>query len=325
MIGDGQPCFIIAEAGLNHDGDLEQAKRLIRAAAEAEADLVKFQIYRTEEFCSRSAAYYDLFKGLEFSTEEWGELADTARDTGILFSGSVFGEESTDLLDRLGTPLFKVASGDLTDLPLLEYIAARQRPIILSTGMAHLSEVEEALRTIYESGNGQVALLHCVSSYPTAVADANLLAIRQLKEVFRMPVGFSDHTEGSLIPAVAVAVGAQLIEKHFTLDRRLPGPDHALSLEPADFREMVKTIRSVEAALGDGLKRPAAAEEEIRPLARRSLAAREGIAAGDILTEEKIKIVRPGTGIEPKHRSIVVGRAARNAIAADTPITWSDV
>lgn len=325
IIGDGAPTFVIAEAGINHNGKIELAKKLIQEAANAGANAVKFQMFKTEEFCSKNSEYFDLFKAIEFSEDEWIEIAEFAKDIGIIFTASVFGEESADLLDKVKSPVYKIASGDLTHLPLLNYVARKNKPIILSTGMSMVGEIEEAMSEIYNTGNQQLALLHCVSNYPAKYEETNLRTIQTLKEVFKVPVGFSDHTIGIFIPVVAVAMGANIIEKHFTLDKSMKGPDHKLSQEPHEFKEMVKNIRSIERALGDGIKKLTKDEENVKKLIRRSIAAKVEIPEETIITKDKIKIVRPENGIEPKFVGLVVGRRAKRNIAKDEPIKWDAV
>ena len=323
IIGDGRPCFIIAEAGINHNGNLEIAKQLVDSAAKAGADAVKFQIYKAEEFCSTNSEYFDTFKSIEFSTDEWTEISEYAIKRDIIFTASVFGEESADLLDALGSQVFKIASGDLTHYPLLRYIAKKKKPIILSTGMSDIGEINDALNEIYSMGNRNVALLHCVSNYPTKYEEANLFAIKTMKECFKIPVGFSDHTIGITIPIAAVASGANIIEKHFTLDKNMEGPDHKLSLDPDEFRQMVKNIKYVEWAMGDGIKRPTKEEEEIKKVARRSVVAKIDIPEGAIITtEDMFDVKRPGTGIEPKYMERIVGKRARIDIKEGDLITW---
>jgi N,N'-diacetyllegionaminate synthase len=324
-LGDGEPALIIAEAGLNHDGKLAQAKSLIQSAAEAGADAIKFQIYTTEELCGSNSALFALFKSLEFSKDRWLELADYAKDYDIIFTASVFGESSADLLETIGSPMFKIASGDLTYLPLLGYVAKKDRPIVLSTGMSTLGEIEDALNEIYKAGTRSVVLMHCVSTYPTAYEDANLRAIETLKYAFGLPVGFSDHTEGTVLPVVAVALGANAIEKHMTPDRTLPGPDHFFSLEPPEYKAMVERIRLAEQAVGDGIKRPTAAEQVTRDQARRFLTANTEIAAGATITRDMVKTVRSNPAIEPKFVDLIIGRTTKRTIAKDQAITWQDV
>ncbi|AXV38918.1 N-acetylneuraminate synthase family protein [Methanobacterium sp. BAmetb5] len=325
VIGDTEPTFIIAEAGLNHDGDLSQAKRLIKSAASSGADSIKFQIFKAEEISSPQSDYYDLFKSLELSDEEWIDLAEYADSNGILFTASVFGTHSVDLFDEIESPLYKVASGDLTYLQLLSQIARKKKPIVLSTGMSSICEIEEALNVVYNEGNQNIALMHCVSNYPTNYEDTNLNFIKTLKKLFKVPVGFSDHTIGTLIPALAVVMGADLVEKHFTLDQNLPGPDHQLSLEPGEFKSMVKNIRLAETSTGSQMKTITEDEKNLRSLARRSITAKKYIKKGEILTEDKIKYLRPGTGIEPKFGDLIIGKTVKNDIDKDQQLQWDDL
>ncbi len=324
-VGEGEPTFIIAEAGINHDGKPEQAKDLIRKAAEIGADAIKFQIFTTEELASKQSSYHKLFKSLELGKDKWVELAGLSERLGLIFFASSFGKESADLSQELGMPVFKVASGDLTYLSFLEYLAKKDKPIILSTGMGTIAEVDEALNVIYGAGNKEVILLHCVSNYPADEKDTNLRAIETLKQVFQVPVGLSDHTEGISIPAAAVALGAKVIEKHFTLDKNLPGPDHKCSLTPDQFKQMIKTIRAVELALGNAVKVPSKSEKEVRDAARRSIIAKVDIAEGSILREEMLKVVRPGTGIPPKYIGLIIGRKAKKDISAEEVLTWDKI
>lgn len=314
--------MIIAEAGINHNGNVELAKKIIRETATIGADIVKFQIYQVEEFCSKNNIYYNLFKAIEFDEEEWVEIANYAKDQKILFSASVFGNISADILEKIGSPVYKISSGDVTDLPLLNYVARKNKPIILSTGMASIPEIDDAINEIYNTGNHQVFLLHCVSNYPTKFEETNLRAIQTLKSVFKVQVGFSDHTEGILIPPVAVAMGANIIEKHITLDKSFPGPDHKLSLEPNEFKKMILSIRAVESALGCGIKKPSIEEEKVKMDIRRSIIANVDIRKGTIITKDKLKIVRPASGIEPKFIDLVYGKVAKENISADEPLSW---
>ena len=321
-VGYGEKTFIIAEAGLNHDGDFSLAKKLVEKAAESGADAVKFQIFKTEEFISGDAEYFDLFKSLEFKMEEWTELANLADKLGIIFSASVFDEESADFLADAGSPVYKIASGDLNHHTLLSYISKKNLPVILSTGMATLDEIDESLNNIYSSGNKQVALMHCVSLYPTEYGDANLNLINNLKQLFNIPVGFSDHTIGNLIPSLAVAKGADLIEKHFTVDKNLPGPDHKLSIDPAEFKDMVEKIRITESAMGDGVKVVTDNEKQIKKMGRRSITAVDNINKGEKISMDKIKILRPGTGIEPKYIDSIIGKKVKENVKKNQTINW---
>ncbi len=322
-IGCGEPTFIIAEAGINHDGKYSRAKELVEMAVKTGADAVKFQIFRAEEFCNENTDDYDLFSSLELSIDNWFDLAGFAEDQGIIFTASVFGEESADILNEVNAPVYKIASGDLTHLPLLDYISKKNKSIILSTGMSTIGEIDESLNKIYNSGNHKVALMHCVSNYPTNYKDTNLKFIQTLKDVFKIPIGFSDHTKGALVPALAVANGAQLIEKHFTIDKNLPGPDHELSLEPDEFKEMVKNIRIAECSLGNGIKNLTEEEKHTKNLARRGITAKIDILKGDTITEDKIKIVRPAIGLEPKFFELVVGKTVNIDVVKNQAITWN--
>jgi N-acetylneuraminate synthase/N,N'-diacetyllegionaminate synthase len=324
-IGNGNPCYIIAEAGLNHDGSVEQAKDLVRSAKSAGADMVKFQIYETLELCSRSSKSYNLFSGLELKEEQWKEVAAEAKHAGIEFSASVFGTRSAEILDSIGTNCYKIASGDLTYIQLLSHVARSGKPIILSAGMSYLGEVESAVNMIRSNGNDQIALLHCVSNYPTQASDANLRSMETMRTVFGVPVGFSDHTMDSVVPVAAVAMGANIIEKHFTLSKDLPGPDHKLSMVPAEFRKMIDQIRIVEQAFGDGVKRPVQKEMPVRLSSRRSVVSQRDIEQGDIIDQDSVRIARPGTGIGPEMLGLVIGRPARKRIRAETPLTWDDL
>jgi len=335
-IGEGDPCFIIAEAGDNHNGDVNLAKKLIDVAREAEADAVKFQTFRTEEVISRGAekaeyqkettgtgeSQFEMDKRLELTPETWRGIAAYAREKGIMFLSSPSDNPSVDLLDELKVPAFKIGSGEITNFPLLKYIAGKRKPVILSTGMATLEEIEAALEVIRQEGVEDIVLLHCITSYPAKIKDMNLKAMATLRDAFKLPVGLSDHSPGITVPIAAVAMGACVIEKHFTLDKNLPGPDHRASLEPDELKQMVKAIRETESALGDGVKRPGGAEEEIKRVARRSLVARVDIPKGKIITGEMLAIKRPGTGIEPRHIDEFIGKRARTDVKEDTLITW---
>jgi len=325
IIGEGEPCFVIAEAGVNHNGDFARAKSLIDAAILARADAVKFQTYRTERLVTADApvadyqkriagggeSQADMLKKFELSFEAFRELADYCREKGILFLSTPFDEESADFLFDLGVPAFKMGSGDLTHLSFLKYVARKGLPMIVSTGMADMSDVEAAAQALRHAGNSQFILLHCVSAYPADPATVNLRAMRALARQFNVPVGFSDHTRGIEVAVGAAALGACVIEKHFTLDRRLPGPDHAASLEPRELAAMVYAIRTVQAALGEGIKQPIEAERNVALASRRSLVAARAILAGTKLTTDYVQMRRPGTGLSPSRLGELVGRIVR--------------
>ncbi len=335
-VGDGAPVFIVAEAGVNHNGDPALARRLVDVAAEAGADAVKFQTFRSEALVSRSApkaAYQreaadrdesqaEMLARLELTLDQHAELQEHCAKRGILFFSSPFDERSADVLDTLGVRLFKLPSGEITNLPFLRHVAAKGKPIILSTGMSTLAEVAEAVAQIRAAGDPLLALLHCVSAYPAPASEMNLRAMDTLRERFGCPVGLSDHTLGIEVAVAAVARGAAIVEKHLTLDKRLPGPDHRASLDPGEMAALVRAIRTVEAALGDGEKRPMPSEDDTRRVARKSLVAARPIRAGERLTADLIAIKRPGTGISPADLPRVLGRTVRRNLAADEVLDW---
>jgi N-acetylneuraminate synthase len=334
-IGTGHPVFIIAEAGVNHNGDMNLARQLIDVAAQAGVDAVKFQTFRAEKVVSPYApkatyqqqkigdeeSQLEMVKRLELPFESFRELYNYCHTRNILFMSTPFDEDSVDFLADLGMTIFKIPSGEITNLPFLTHVARKGRPMIVSTGMAFLGEVEAAVRAIEAVGNHSFALLHCVSNYPANPADVNLRAMQTMTRAFNVPVGYSDHTLGSEVALAAVALGACIIEKHFTLDRNLPGPDHQASAEPAELAALVRGIRVVEASLGDGRKQPAASEANTAAVARKSLVAACDIPAGATLTEMMIALKRPGTGLPPAMREFLIGRVARTMISAGTLLT----
>jgi N-acetylneuraminate synthase len=327
-------CYIIAEAGVNHNGDIGLAKKLIDAAKEAGADAVKFQTFKAEEVVcqkARKAQYqidntgnlesqYDMIKSLELSYEDFTELKKYADNKGITFLSTPFDNGSADFLDELDIPLFKI-----TNIPLLEHIGKKQKPVILSTGMSTLGEVEEAVEALKHTGTESITLLHCTTSYPAPLESINLSAMETLSCAFKLPVGYSDHTEGITIPIAAVSLGAVIIEKHFTIDKNLPGPDHKASLDPDELNSMIKAVRDVECAMGSGIKLPTEVEKENIKLARKSLVAKINIKSGSILKKEDISIKRPGGGIDPKHIDELMGKIAKKNIEKEQIIEWSDL
>lgn len=334
-VGDGEPCFIVAEAGANHNRDLTMAKELIAVAAEAKADAVKFQTYSAETLYSKKTprfsyleglsdkSTWDLVKGIELPREWQEELAEEAKKCGILFMSTPFDHRAVDELDMLGVPAFKIASFEIVDLPLVRYAASKGKPMIISTGLADYEDIQDAFATCREVGNEQVVFLQCASLYPAPPERINLRAMETMRRAFGTLVGLSDHTLGIHISVAAPAVGACVIEKHYTLSRSLKGPDHPFAIEPAELRELVRQVREVEAALGDGRKLgPAPDELEMHQKARRSLVAACAIPKGTRIEPDMITIKRPGYGIPPKFLRLVVGRAARQDIEADDVITW---
>lgn len=338
-VGAGAPVFVIAEAGVNHDGDVERARELVEIAAGAGADAVKFQTFQADRVASvgaPKAAYQrratpgdedqkTMLRRLELSREAHEVLKRDCDARKIVFLSTPFDEDSVAFLDTLGVPAFKVASGELTNLPLLRRVAATGKPIILSTGMAYLAEVDEAVRTLRAAGNEQLVVLQCVSDYPADPGDANLRAMATMAAAFGVPIGYSDHTLGLETALAAVALGARVIEKHFTLDPTRPGPDHRASLDPGDLRRLIEGVRVVERALGDGRKAPAPAEIAHRHGVRRSLAARVALAAGTVLTEELLEALRPATGISPALLPAVIGRTVRRPIGRGELISWENL
>lgn len=335
-IGPGRPVFVIAEAGVNHNGDLRLAKRLVDVACAAGADAVKFQSFRAEELATRDApkaryqertapgeSQFAMLKRLELTEPMHRTLIAYCRKKGILFLSTPFDPPSATLLHKHRVPAYKVPSGELTNLPLLRQIARYGRPIILSTGMSTLEEVAAAARTVYGEGNRQLVLLHCTSNYPARMEDCNLNAIRTLRRRFGVPVGYSDHTLGSTAAVAAVALGACVVEKHFTLDTALPGPDHKASADPDGLRRYVAAIRETEKSLGDGRKVPAAAELEVKRMARKSVVARADLDKGTVLTEDVLALKRPATGIPPGDLPKLLGRRLSRAVRRDTLISWS--
>jgi N,N'-diacetyllegionaminate synthase len=324
-IGPGHPCFIIAEAGVNHNGSLETALHMVDVAATAGADAVKFQTFRAERLVTADApkanyqtrvsgaeeSQYEMLRRLELPPFAYRELMRRCQEKNILFLSSPFDEQSADFLDGLNVPAFKVASGEITNLPFLTHLARKGKPLVVSTGMSYLSEVEQAVLTIGAAGDAKIILLHCVSNYPANPTDANLRAMATLFTAFGVPVGYSDHVLGLEVALAAVALGACVIEKHFTLDRSLRGPDHQASLTPEELARLIEGVRIVEAALGNGRKEPVPSEINIMAVARKSLVASQDILAGTVLTEDLITTRRPGTGLPPALRPYLVGRTAR--------------
>jgi sialic acid synthase SpsE len=337
LIGEGHPAFIVAEAGVNHNGDLELGRTLIREAKQAGADAVKFQSYKAGKISTRTAprywvepddpdgSQYDTFAKLDsFGEEEHRELFRYAKELGILCFSTPFDDEAVEMLDELGVPGYKIASADLTDFPLIERAAGKGKPVLLSTGLANIAEVGEAVEVVRGTGNEQVVLLQCTLQYPCDYENVNLRMMLHLKAAFpEIPVGLSDHSLGIAVPQAAVALGAAAVEKHYTLDKKLPGsPDHHLSVDPKDLRQMMDSIRAIEKAMGRYEKGPVEAESPAYQYARRSIVSARDIAQGTRITRDMLTFKRPGTGIYPKFVDKVVGRTASEDIAEDTVLTW---
>lgn len=325
--------LVIAEAGVNHNGDLDLARQLIDVAADAGADLVKFQTFSASRQATRNArkadyqalatdaaeTQHDMLQRLELSEDAHRMLIAHCATRGIGFFSTGFDIECIDLLVSLGMDRFKIPSGEITNLPYLRHVGRLRKPVILSTGMATLGEIDAAITVLELAGTPreQITVLHCNTDYPTPMQEVNLRAMCTMGQVLGVQVGYSDHTTGIEVPIAAVALGASMIEKHFTLSRQMPGPDHQASLEPDELKAMVSAIRNIERALGDGVKRPTPGELKNRPIARKSLVALQAIAAGERFSIDNITAKRPGTGISPMRWDEVIGRPAPRAFAAD--------
>lgn len=353
IAGKGNPCFIIAEAGVNHNGSLNLAKKLVDAAKDAEVDVVKFQTFKAEKLVTSDAeqakyqtenigkkeSQYAMLKRLELSYPDFKKLKKYCDKKNIIFLSTPHCDSAIEFLEPL-VPAYKIGSGDLTNLPFLKKIAQKKKPIILSTGMANLREVKEAVDTILPT-NKELILLHCTTNYPTSIREVNLKSMLTMAKEFNLLVGYSDHTENRNVSLAAVALGACVVEKHFTLDNNFSGPDHKASIEPRALKEMVDEIRNIERrlvigdnpnnlikelnlqeAMGDGIKRPTPSEIKAAKVIRKSVVAKADIPKGTLIIQDMLTIKRPGTGIEPKHIIKVVGRRAKEDIKRDALLTW---
>ena len=333
--------LIIAEAGVNHNGSIEVAKKLIDAAVEAGVDFVKFQTFKAEKLVSKSAkkaAYqvqstgndegqYEMIKKLELDKDKHNILIDYCKQKGIKFLSTAFDHDSVDLLQDLGIDIFKVPSGEITNKPYLIKLALTGKPIIISTGMADIGEVEDALDIVMSNGVSRenVTILHCNTEYPTPMHDVNLRAMKTIAQTFDIKVGYSDHTLGIEVPIAAVALGAVCIEKHFTLDRNMEGPDHRASLEPEELKAMVKSIRNIEKALGSSIKKPSPSERKNIDIARKSVHAVRDMEVGHVITEEDLIMKRPGNGISPMHIDQIIGRQVVEKIIMGNKIEYKSL
>ncbi len=340
-------CFFIAEAGVNHNGSEELALQLVEAAAQAGADAVKFQTFKAETLVSKSVAtaeyqkkqtgsddQFSMLKKLELTDKSHQKLIEHCRKYEIEFMSTAFDLEGAKFLIELGMDKLKVPSGELTNLPFIRDLAAFDKPMILSTGMSSLIEVKEAVEAVQEERKERrfsepladvLTILHCTSNYPARVGDVNLKAMQTMAEELVLPVGYSDHTEGIFVSVSAVALGARVIEKHFTLDRGLPGPDQKASLEPEELGLLVQQIRQMEDCLGDGIKAPRDSELPVRELVRRSVTLATNKEAGEVIGPEDLTLLRPGTGIAPKHLNDVVGKHLKSTMDAGSVLTWFDI
>lgn len=332
IVGENRPVFIIAEAGVNHNGRLDLALKLIDAAKTAGADAVKFQTFKTEQVVTKEvkmAEYqkkntgkeetqFSMLKKLELEESFYPKLLSYAKNKKIILLSTPHGGfESVDLLREIGIPAFKFGSGDLTNLPVLQYAAGFKKPMILGTGMANMVEVKEAVDCIKKTGNNKIIVLHCTTNYPCPDEEVNLRAMQTMMKELNVLVGYSDHTLGFQTPLMAAALGACVIEKHFTLDRSLPGPDHKSSLEPEELNDMIRMVKKSQIILGSAVKEPTVSEKKIKSIVRKSIVALDDIGRGDKLTMANIGIKRPGTGIAPKYISTLIGRKAKEYIKKD--------
>ena len=333
--------LIIAEAGVNHNGSIETAKELIDAAVDAKVDYVKFQTFKAEKLVStaaKKAAYqienaedkeesqFEMIKKLELDEKTHQILIAYCKEKGIKFLSTAFDLDSIDLLDELDIDLFKIPSGEITNLPYLKKIASKKKDVIVSTGMSNLSDIEAALTVLYDNGikRENITVLHCNTEYPTPMSDVNLSAMNAIGDAFKVKIGYSDHTLGIEIPIAAVARGAVCIEKHFTLDKTMEGPDHKASLEPSELKAMVLAIRNIEQALGDGIKKPSTSEQKNIPIARKSIHVAKNLPKGHTITASDIVMKRPGTGISPMNMDLVLGKVTTDAIKSETLLTFKD-
>ncbi len=339
-IGNNKPVFIIAEAGVNHNGDIELAKRLIVAASHAGADAVKFQTFKTEEVVSRTTrlvpyqkefakgarTQFDMLRALELSDQDHFQLMKFAKDRGIILISTPGDFASADLLDRLGVSLFKIGSDDLNNFPLLEYVAAKGKPIILSTGMGTLKEIKEAVYdVILKTRRVPLIVMHTTTQYPCPLKDVNMRALSTIRECLRLPVGYSDHTAGVSASMSAVSLGACVIEKHITLDRKLPGPDHASSYEPEEFKVFVKLLRETEECLGSSKKCPTKTEKKDMTCIRKSIVAKVDLPRGTRIKKQHLAIKRPQHGLLPKHYFEIIGKKLKKDVKRDMPIRKGDL
>lgn len=332
--------FIIAEAGVNHNGKMELAYKLVDAAKEAGVDAVKFQIFKSEKLISKSTkmadyqkenlkeniSQLDMVKKLELSYEDFIKINEYCKEKEIMFMATPFDNDSLDfLVDTLKVDILKIGSGDLNNYPFLEKVALKNKEIILSTGMSNLSDIEGALDFISQYTDKEVKVLHCTTNYPCPMDEVNLKAMNTIKDAFQVAVGYSDHTLGIEVPIAAVALGAEIIEKHFTLDKTMEGPDHVASLEPNELKEMTRTIRNIEKALGSGIKKPNKSEVKIQSIVKRKIVLAKDVEINHILTENDLEYKRCENGIESKYYKNIIGKKVKRKIDADSPLMWEDI
>lgn len=340
LVGEGQPAYFIADIGANFDGDLEKAKKLALAAKESGADVVKFQSFKSPKIVSGQSftkmtlkgvhgswkrPIDEVFKEAEFPREWHKELSDYCKKIGATFSSSPYDFEAVDLLDDLGVDFFKIGSGDITWHEMLQYIAKKGKPMILATGASTLAEVDEAIKVIEETGNNNLILLQCITNYPSKIESANINVLKTYQTAFNIITGYSDHTPGDIVVLGSVALGAKVIEKHFTLSKKDKGPDHPHSMEPQEFKQMVERVRQLEKALGSSRKEVVEEESETVIVQRRSLHVKQDIKKGEKIQKKDIIELRPAVGILPKFKEVIAGKKAKNNIKAGEAIYWSSI
>ena len=317
--------YVIAEGGLNHNGDINIAKKLIDSAKECGANAIKFQTYKTENFVRETNQYFDVFKNAELNFEQFEELKNYSKNIGLTFFSTPFDIESAEFLNQLEIPCFKIASSDLTNLPLITKIAKMQKPMIISSGLSTMNEINDAVNCCLFEGNNQIALLHCVANYPAQPNEVNMNVINTLKKTFGFPIGYSDNGESSLVDIVAVSMGANIIEKHFTLDKKMSGPDHGFSIDPNGLKSLISQIHEIDQMKGDGIKIPQFSEIKNRLTIRKSITAKRDLQQGEKIQEDDISIKRPADGIEPKYLTMILGKTINTNIKKDSPIFWSSI
>ncbi len=317
--------YVIAEGGLNHNGDINIAKKLIDSAKECGANAIKFQTYKTENFVRETNQYFDVFKNAELNFEQFEELKNYSKNIGLTFFSTPFDIESAEFLNQLEIPCFKIASSDLTNLPLITKIAKMQKPMIISSGLSTMNEINDAVNCCLFEGNNQIALLHCVANYPAQPDEVNMNVINTLKKTFGFPIGYSDNGESSLVDIVAVSMGANIIEKHFTLDKKMSGPDHSFSIDPNGLKSLISQIHEIDQMKGDGIKIPQFSEIKNRLTIRKSITAKRDLQQGEKIQEGDISIKRPADGIEPKYLTMILGKTINTNIKKDSPIFWSSI
>jgi N,N'-diacetyllegionaminate synthase len=324
-IGEINPTYFIAEAGLNHNGQIDIAKKMIDNAHNAGADAIKFQTYKSENFLSESSEYFDFFKNVELTYDDFENLKHYADERGITFLSTPFDFQSADFLEKIGVSAFKIASSDLTNIPLIEHIAKMNLPMIISTGLGTLDEIDESVKACNSVGNEKIAILHCVADYPANPENVNLDALITMKNKYQVPIGYSDNGESTIVDEVAVSLGADIIEKHFTLDKKMEGPDHSFSILPSDMKQLIAKFRLIKKMKGHGGKIPNDSEKNNKIAIRKSITCSKFIKNGENLSINNIAIKRPGNGIEPKFWSEVIGKKAIRDIDKDELINWDDI